>query len=397
MNVVVPAQVAVVAALVGMSVATPTLTSPIVPEVPESETATLLVTGEMLIHPRVSNKAAQYAAGTGADYDFTPMFQQVEPLIQAADLALCHLEVQLGVPDVPVAGWPRIAAPGEFAESLAQAGFDGCSTASNHANDQGDIGVHSTIDVLDAAGVGHTGTAKTEPVSPGVLYQLDGLTIGHLSYTWAVQAHKRAHPWSISKIDAAVILDEAATLKRMGAEFVAVSLHWGNEFQHRPSRSQRTLADTLTASPNVDLIVGHHAHVLQPVEYVNGKVVLYGLGNFLSNQAPDCCGVESGDGAAVLLRLVKEDGEWMVADLEYVPTWVHRRAGGYLVKPTATWESADQARRALRASLQRSEEALTIAGSSRSGLTVAEGVAWLRRMPGFNPMTSQLDGRRLIL
>jgi poly-gamma-glutamate synthesis protein (capsule biosynthesis protein) len=339
---------------------------------------TLLVTGEMLIHPRVSRKAAEYGRAGGTDYDFAPMFDLVRPLIAEADLALCHLEVQLGVPGVEIAAFPRLAAPAELADALAGVGFDGCSTASNHANDQGDAGVWSTIAALDAAGLAHTGTATTPSLAGGVLYDLDGMTLGQLSYTYAIQAHRRAHLWSINKIDPAQILSDASVLKARGADFVAVSLHWGSEFRHQPTRSQRTIAEELMASDLIDLIVGHHAHVLQPIEYFNGKPVLFGLGNFLSNQAPDCCGVDSGDGAAVLLRLEQVDGNWRVLAIEYVPTWVHRRAGGYLVRPTAGYREEDRAWRYLRASLARTQEELTIESEPRSGLTVAEGIAWLR-------------------
>lgn len=355
-------------------------------EAPDSETAssdpkviTLLVTGEMLIHPRVSRMAAEYGRSSGSEYDFSPMFDAVRPLISAADLALCHVEVQLGVPGVETAGFPRLAAPAQFADALAGAGFDGCSTASNHANDQGDVGVWSTIAALQGADVAHTGTATSPSLTGGVLHELDDMTLGHLSYTYAIQAHRRAHPWSINKIDPAQILSDASALRARGADFVVVSLHWGAEFRHRPTRSQRTIAEELMASATIDLIVGHHAHVVQPIEYMNGKPVLFGLGNFLSNQAPDCCGVASGDGVAVLLRLERDGDGWRVPAIDFVPTWVHRRAGGYLVRPVAGVREGDRAWRHLRASLARTRQELTISGRHMRGLTVAEGTGWLLR------------------
>ena len=108
------------------------------PVAPTGRTATLLVTGEILPHPRVSWKAQEYGRESGRDFDFRPMFDDVRPLIAAADLALCHLEVQLDVPGVSgLNSFPKINAPGEVAEALTDAGFDGCSTASNHATDWG--------------------------------------------------------------------------------------------------------------------------------------------------------------------------------------------------------------------------------------------------------------------
>jgi poly-gamma-glutamate synthesis protein (capsule biosynthesis protein) len=339
--------------------------------------ATLLVTGEMLIHPRVSRKAAEFGRSADLDYDFSPMFDAVRPLVRAADLAICHLEVQLGVPGIPVAGFPRLAAPAEFGAALAGAGFDGCSTASNHANDQGDIGIHSTIGALDAAGVAHTGTAVEASGAAGILYELDELIVGHVSYTYGIQAHRRAQPWSINKIDRDQILADTAALRSRGADFTVVSLHWGAEYRHRPTAAQRRLAEELMASDTVDLIVGHHAHVLQPIEHINDKPVLFGLGNFLSNQAPDCCGVESGDGAAVLLLLEQTDGRWRVGPIDVVPTWVHRRAGGYLIRPTAAYAEGERAWKHLKSSLQRTREHLTLDGDAFVGLTVSGGLNWL--------------------
>lgn len=136
------------------------------------------------------------------------------------------------------------------------------------------------------------------------------------------------------------------------------------------------------ASDTVDLIVGHHAHVLQPIEHVNDKPVLFGLGNFLSNQAPDCCGVESGDGAAVLLLLESVGGRWRVGPMDVVPTWVHRRAGGYLIRPTASFRAGERAWKHLRSSLQRTREYLTVDGEVIAGLTMNEGLNWLKGRRG---------------
>ncbi len=340
---------------------------------------TLLFTGDMLIHPRVSRKGAEYGSAHGAAYDFRPMFDQVRPLVEAADFAICHQEVQLGVPGSDVSPFPALAAPSEFATALTDAGFDACSTASNHATDHGDEGLRATIQVLDEAGVQHTGTAANERDAGGTIYDVPPLRIGHASYTYGVQMHSPAHEWSVNMIDSERIVADAAALKERGADFVVISLHWGQQYRVAPTDSQRRVAETLTASPDIDLIVGHHAHVLQPIEHVNGTPVIFGLGNFLSNQAPSCCGVNSGDGAAVLVRVRAAEGDWMVTGLQYVPTWVHRKGGGYIVWPTvgATDESAPLDH--LVASQARSYEQMTIDGIEHAGLSVADGTSWLSR------------------
>jgi poly-gamma-glutamate synthesis protein (capsule biosynthesis protein) len=339
----------------------------------------LLFTGDMLIHPRVSRKAAEYGRAGEAAYDFRPMFDQVRPLIEAADFAICHQEVQLGVPGRDVSPFPALAAPAEFAGALADAGFDACSTASNHATDHGDEGLRATIAVLDEAGLEHTGTAASERDAGGIIYEVPPLRIGHASYTYSVQMHGPAHEWSVNMIDPEEILADAAALKARGADFVVISLHWGQQYRVAPTDAQRSVAETLTASPDIDLIVGHHAHVLQPIEHINGTPVIFGLGNFLSNQAPSCCGINSGDGAAALVRLRAADGRWMVTAMRYVPTWVHRKGGGYIVWPTVDTTETSAPLDHLAASRARSQGQLTFNGVERSGLSVADGTAWLER------------------
>ena len=347
-------------------------------QLPGEETVTVLLTGDMLPHYSVSQKAAAYGRESGAAFDFRPMFDQVRDVIRAADLAICHQEVQLGVPGTPISTFPRFAAPAEFAFALADAGFDGCSTASNHATDHGNAGLVSTIETLDAAGVGHTGTAAVAEDAGGIIYELADVAIGHLSYTYAVQSHYPEHPWSVNLIDAQRIVADAEALKERGAEFVIVSMHWGQQYRHQPTNNQRRLAGEIMASSAVDLIVGHHAHVLQPIEYVNEKPVIFGLGNFLSNQGGSCCGGPAGaDGAAVLVRLRKVGDAWKTSGLSYMPTWVHRHSGGFVIWPAVGTSDETAPLRHLEASQQRSSKNLTIAGGRRPGLSAENAIGWL--------------------
>ena len=121
---------------------------------------TLAFTGDLLPHIAVDQRAAALGTASGAAFDFRPMFDQVTPLLAAADLALCHLEVPLS-PDGAISGYPTFSAPVELADAVAAAGYDGCSTASNHTLDRGTPGVVTTLDRLDALGLGHAGSART--------------------------------------------------------------------------------------------------------------------------------------------------------------------------------------------------------------------------------------------
>ena len=135
---------------------TPTTTAP-----PPPERVTLAFTGDLLPHDAVVARAQAYGAPSGVAYDFRPMLAQVGPLLSRVDLALCHLEVPLSADNALIAGYPSFSGPREMGQAIATAGYDGCSTASNHSLDQRADGVVATLDVLDQDRGGHSGTGRT--------------------------------------------------------------------------------------------------------------------------------------------------------------------------------------------------------------------------------------------
>ncbi|MCY3634142.1 MAG: CapA family protein [bacterium] len=298
---------------------------------PEPWHAQLAFTGDLLSHGPVFRQARANGSDDLA-YDFRPMFELVQETLSDADLAICHLETPLSPDNRGLSGYPLFNAPGDLAIAIAQAGYDGCSTASNHSMDQGIAGIENTLDLFDKAGLGHAGMARTalEAANPS-LYSVNGVTIGHLSYTYGLNGLVLPDdkPWAVHVISAQDILQEARAAIELGAEFVVLSIHWGAEYQVAPTSQQRALAKELLAGDEIDLIVGTHAHVIQPVERLGGNLVIYGLGNFLSNQSPQSCRScpsESTDGVIVLVDLVEgELGDLEVAAISAVPTWVDRR------------------------------------------------------------------------
>lgn len=299
-------------------------TSP--PPSPSPRVFTLAATGDVLPHTPVIASARAYGEASGLAHDFGPMFDPIRALLDGADLALCHLEVPLSRDGTDLTGYPSFNSPPELAGALAGAGYDGCSTASNHSLDRGLDGVVATLDVLDGAGLAHVGTARSQPEDDAAArYEAGGVQVAQISGTYGLNGREvpAEAPWAVDLLDAGALLAEAARARAEGAEFVVASLHWGTEYQAEPTAEQRALAAQLLASPDVDLILGHHAHVVQPVERIGGEVVVYGLGNLLSNQS-DRAATQDG---VVLTLEVREDlatGGFQVTAVRAVPTWVAR-------------------------------------------------------------------------
>lgn len=271
------------------------------PDPPPPRELDVAFSGDVLVHGPVRETAV---ADGGGSFDFAPMLTGVAPFVREADLALCHLEVPLGREGDRFTSYPVFLAPPQVASGLAATGYDGCSTASNHSLDRGPTGVASTLDALDAAGLGHTGTARDAAEAARLrTYDVETaggpVTVAHLSYSYGFNGFPvpADAPWAANAIDAGRIAQEAAAADA-AADIVIVSLHWGQEYQVEPTPEQVALAEAVTATGAVDCVVGHHAHVVQPIDVVNGVPVLYGLGNEVAGPSHDFAGGRTREGLA---------------------------------------------------------------------------------------------------
>jgi poly-gamma-glutamate capsule biosynthesis protein CapA/YwtB (metallophosphatase superfamily) len=267
------------AAVLSIPVAAP----PFVPR-----TFTVLGAGDILLHQGLWRQGLVDAKAAGKKgYYFDPIFASAEPRIQAADLAICHMETPYGPNHGPFTGFPVFAVPPSIAETIHDVGYDTCSTASNHSLDDGEAGVDRTIAALNAAGVKHAGTARSaaEAATPDIL-DVKGVEVAQLSYAYGFNGLSlpKGEPWLANLINVKNILAAAARAKAAGADVVIVSLHWGTQYQMAPNAQQLSVAKALLASPDIDLILGCHAHVVQPFQEINGKWVVYGMGNQIATQ-----------------------------------------------------------------------------------------------------------------
>ena len=194
---------------------------------------TIVASGDLLVHAPVA-----IAAAAGGGYDFRPLFARIRPLVRSADLALCHAETPIGAG--ARSGYPIFNAPRELARAIGWAGFDACSTASNHSVDRGAAGIASTIAALRRAGVEATGTARTRAGSRRILLlDAGGVEVAFLSYTYGTNGLPLPRPWSVNLIAPRRIVADARRARRQGAELVVVNLHWGAEYVHAPTADQR--------------------------------------------------------------------------------------------------------------------------------------------------------------
>ncbi|MER6106816.1 CapA family protein [Streptomyces hirsutus] len=258
---------------------------------PGGRSFTVAATGDVLIHPELVEQAAKDAKATGEGekgLDFGPLLAGVKPVISEADLAICHMETPVGKPEGPFEGYPEFLVPPQVLTSLKDVGYDTCSTASNHTFDHGMDGVRRTLDVMDGVGLGHAGSARSEKEAAQInIRDVKGVKVAHLSYS--LESFVRPVPekqrWAFKRTELTEIKKAETRAREQGAEVVLLSIHWGAEYYNEPSVAQLRLAERLAEDTGIDLVVGHNAHVVQPIQKVNGTWVAYSLGNHVARHS----------------------------------------------------------------------------------------------------------------
>ena len=285
--------------------------------------------GDILPHSPLWRGAQRIAAANGrSGYDFSPMLGGLAALHASVDVAICHLETPIAPVGEELSTVPYYGVPAEVVDAIADAGFDRCSTASNHVFDRGSAGIDRTVGEFERVGVAQTGMARTPNEIEPTTFAVNGVQLAHLSYTFSYNGLRLplGEDWRSRLIDVGRIIADATSARVLGAEAVIVSLHWGAEKVTAPTVEQRAIAEALTASGQVDLIVGHHAHVVQPIEQINGVWVVFGLGNVLSNlPASDEFPVNSQDAMVVTIDMQRDPYGLITWGRPIVyPTWVDK-------------------------------------------------------------------------
>ncbi|HEY3630338.1 MAG TPA: CapA family protein [Jatrophihabitantaceae bacterium] len=303
-----------------------TVTPSAPPKPPPPRTVTVIGSGDVLVHPPVWDQAAADAHAEGkSGYDFGPIYASVAPTTRAADLAICEMETPLAPPNGPFQGYPTFSAPPQVLTALKGAGYDSCTTASNHTIDQGFDGLKRTLDELDTAGLKHTGSARTpaEAARPLIIRMPNGARVAQLAYSFGFNGLTRpaGQEWEANLTDVPTILAAAHRARAAGADIVVLSLHWGVEYNHGVTDEQVAQAHALLASPDIDVILGDHAHSVEPFEHINGKWVAYCMGDQISRHAE----IRNDDREGAMPRFTFTEvapHKWRITKAEAIPTWV---------------------------------------------------------------------------
>lgn len=303
--------------------------------------------GDVLMHMPVMESTP---AGSG---DITANIAAETPWVEGLDLALCGMEVPVA-PDGVYSGYPAFGTSTEVVAALARSGWDGCATASNHAADRGEAGVVATLDALDAHGLGHAGTYRSQQDAsvPFALYELERggrtVTVAQISTTMDLNGLEDPTGYSVSLNDVGAITKAAKSARAAGADLVVVHSQLGEEYETTPNDKQVSYAQSLADTGQVDILFGAHPHVPQPAEKLSGGVggkgmwVSYSAGNYISNQDEECCAPLSDVGQLVWADVTSHaDGSVSVDKLNWHP-FTMDLAGGYKIRDLAALHNGER-------------------------------------------------------
>ena len=261
-------------------------------KVPDDITINMTVTGDVLCHN--TNFWDAYDASTDS-YDFSYVFEDIEKYFSSADIVVGTIETSFAGKEAGYSNYPTFNSPEELATDLKELGYDVMAMATNHCLDKGYKGLVSTIEELDKAGIKHIGTYKSEEDSKEILIQdVKGIKMAFLNYTYGTNGIPipAGKEYSVNLIDKDKMKADIEKAKKLNADVICVNMHWGEEYRQTATQEQEELADFLFQN-GVDLILGSHTHVLEPMEkrtvtLADGTkkdgFVIYSLGNFMSGQ-----------------------------------------------------------------------------------------------------------------
>lgn len=329
------------------------------PEVPyKVSSATVVNTGDLLIHSPILKGAKK----TDGSYDFSEIFTPVSAHFKKADLAVANLEVTLGGTESGAfSGYPTFNTPDSLIDGVKAAGINMLLTANNHSYDTRLFGLKRTVSILKEKGVDYLGTREAAEDPHYTVKNVNGINIGMACFTYentcntpgrksingnimAAEANDLLSSFSYNRIEEfyTEAADMIVGMRAQNADCVVFYMHWGEEYQTKPNNWQKTIAQKL-CDLGVDIIVGGHPHVVQPIELLtstdgtHSTVCVYSLGNAISNQRKEimtsCKTGHTEDGMLFYYTFDKySDGKVVLSSVDIVPTWVNKFPSGGVSK-----------------------------------------------------------------
>lgn len=297
-------------------------------------TASLSAIGDVLIHDRVYNPAY---IGNGK-YNFVPHLKQVKPYLEKADITVANQESMIGGTKIGLSSYPSFNSPHEVGDALKNSGVDIVTLANNHTLDRGEDAIQSAITYWNKIGLDYTGSyVSAEDQRRIRIIEKNGIIFSFLAYTYGTNGIKTPNDkqYLVNLIDENKIKKDISSAKGI-SDVVVVSLHFGKEYQRLPNEEQIQLAKQL-AQAGADIIIGHHPHVLQPMEWIKREdgrrsIVAYSLGNFFSGQTGDYKDI-GGIMQIKVDKIVKNDETIItLKEPSFIPTFVD---SNYYVTPLA--------------------------------------------------------------
>ncbi|MEG4959651.1 MULTISPECIES: CapA family protein [unclassified Microcoleus] len=304
-----------------------------VPAQPKSEIkeAKLIAVGDIMMHSTQTRSGYDAKKKT---YNFDSFFAPVKSILSTGDWVIGNLETPLAGEDAGgYTGYPLFNAPAQLADATKKAGFNILTTANNHALDRGEKGVIRTIANLRDRKIASTGTATSAAeASRTLITTKNNISLALLAYTYGTNGIPipKGKDYLVSLIDEKKIVKDIAKARTKGADVIAISLHFGDEYQRQPNTQQKQLVENLLKA-GADIILGSHPHVVQPYKIFkfpgkNGKtrkaVAIYSMGNFISGQTKNY--TDLGVIFQVNIRKKINEKTTEITGIIPIPTWVHR-------------------------------------------------------------------------
>lgn len=291
----------------------------------EPKTLSMITAGDVLIHGSIYREA--YVSNN--TYDFSKMFLSVKELVKNYDLKFYNQETIIGGKELGLSTYPRFNSPEEIADAMLDMGFNLVSLANNHTLDKGEKGVlnsykyWSTKDIITAGSYD-----SIDSKNKIVVKELNGIKYTLLAYTIGTNGLKSSKDYLVNIYDEQKVKEDIERVKPY-TDVIIVSMHWGVEYSNTPSLEQKQIAEYLS-SLGVNVIIGTHPHVIQPIEFINDTLVIYSLGNFISAQI----GVDRLTGMMVSYDIIKEDDIIKIENVqaEFIYTY-YKDFSNYYVYP----------------------------------------------------------------